>query len=156
MKGLSPLMASVMLIAFTLAVAALIGSWFTSMTKTETATIEKGSVETINCTKGLVVVTGVICRATGDYHDIQIGINNQGQLNLYDFSSVIKINNTFISNNTGGPNSSTQLDAGGQDVLTYGCGDTVCVENVSIESVRVSAGNCPSVWTTWEVGTTCE
>ncbi len=48
-KALSPLMASIILIALTLTVAAFLGSWLTTMTKSQTGSVEKTGEKMINC-----------------------------------------------------------------------------------------------------------
>ncbi|RLJ01379.1 MAG: hypothetical protein DRP11_04480 [Candidatus Aenigmatarchaeota archaeon] len=49
-KGISPLIAAVLLIAFTITVAAVLATWASSFVKTQTQTIEQ-SAEQTECTK---------------------------------------------------------------------------------------------------------
>jgi len=150
-KALSPLMASVMLIAFTMAVAALLGTWFTSMTKTETELIEEGAKKQINCTSALLDIVAVKCNSSGE---LKIAINNIGLNELYGFSIFAKINNTFYENSTGGPSLTSPLDPGGQVILTYYC-SAVCIANATVETIRVSPSNCPQIWVEETPGVTC-
>jgi flagellin-like protein len=52
MKGISPLIASVLLIAFTVAVAGLISSWLMSFTKTTSETVTQQSNIQLSCSYG--------------------------------------------------------------------------------------------------------
>ena len=71
-KAISPLMATIILVALTLAVSALLGSWFTSMTKTETEIIEKGAKKIINCSNALLDIVDVICSNTSQELKISV------------------------------------------------------------------------------------
>ena len=150
-KALSPLMASVMLIAFTMAVAALLGTWFTSMTKTETELIEEGAKKQINCTSALLDIVDVKCNSSGE---LKIAINNIGLNELYGFSVFAKINNTFYQNSTGGPGLTSPLDPGGQTILTYYC-PAVCIANATVETIRIGTSNCPQIWVEETADVTC-
>jgi len=144
-KGISPLIATVLLIAFTLSIAGLLGGWLTSLTKTETETIEAGAKRTINCTGALLDIVSVICSSSSQ--QLRIAINNLGQEELYDFSIFASVNNTFYSNSTGGLNSTSTLRTGEQYILVYGCSNTVyCAANATVMKVRVTPGNCPQAW----------
>lgn len=153
-KAISPLMATIILVAITLAVSALLGSWFTSMTKTETEIIEKGAKQIINCSNALLDIVDVICSNTSQ--ELKISINNIGQLELYSFSVFAKINNTFYTNNTGGPNKTHPLNPGEQAILAYHCSRTTyCAGGASVGKVRVSPMNCPQSWMETDAGVTC-
>lgn len=153
-KALSPLMAVVMLVAFTLAVSALLGTWFTSMTKTETEIIEKGATEQINCTSAILDVVEVICY--NSTQELRVAIHNLGDVELYNFSTLARVNNTFYENSTGGPNSTHPLDPGEQTILTYYCSRTAyCASDATVEWVRVSPSNCPQAWMKKTVSVGC-
>ena len=49
MKGISPLIAAVLLIGFTVAVGGIIGIWLTSLTKTQTSTVEDFGEKQAKC-----------------------------------------------------------------------------------------------------------
>jgi flagellin-like protein len=66
MKGISPLVATVLLIAFTVAVAGVVSMWVTSFTKSTTTIAERQSRERINCTYGSIALSNVnYCSTTG-------------------------------------------------------------------------------------------
>ena len=142
-KGISPLLATVILIALTLSVAALLGSWFTSLTRMQTGIIEEAAEKQVNCTAALLDISDVTCSNASQ--KIQVTITNLGNdIPLYDFSTLVTLNNTFYLNSTGGPNSTNPLNPGEQAVLTYFCDrDDYCIGGVRIAKVRVSPYNCP-------------
>ena len=144
-KGVSPLIATVLLIALTLVIGGLLGSWLTSMSKTQTSTIEKGAEAQINCTSALLDIVDVIC--SNSTQKLQVVITNLGDIELYDFSVLVTIDNTFYQNSTGGPNSTNPLNPGEQAVLTYFCSNTeYCKGEAVVKSVRVTPSNCPQAY----------
>jgi flagellin-like protein len=140
MKGLSPIIATVMLIALSLSVVAILATWFSSLTKSQTENIESGSVKLVNCTTANLDLVGVIC-------------SNLGQIDLYDFSTLAQINNTYYQNSTGGPNSTHPLSPGHQTILIYGC--DLCTTNAKVSVVRVTPGNCPQIYEEKNVEVNC-
>jgi len=152
-KAISPLMATVILLALTLAVGGILGSWFVSMSRTEMSVIEEKMIEQINCTGALEIVL-VTCNITTN--ELKIVLQNiANDINLYDFSTFALINSIPYTNSTGGPNSTHPLGPGRQDILTYGCGDTYCPGNSTVSKVRVSPGNCPKGWLEIDADVAC-
>jgi len=137
-------MATVLLLALTLAVGGILGSWFVSMSRTEMGIVSEKMSEQINCTGSLDIVR-VTCNASSD--QLKVVVHNIAHdVNLYDFSTFALINEVPYTNSTGGPNSSSPLSSGQQTILTYGCTDTYCPTNATVTKVRVSPGNCPKGW----------
>jgi len=153
-KALSPLLAMVMLIALTLSVVGLLGSWFVSMSRSQMEEIEEAGEKQIECTNALLDIVSVIC--SNSTEQLKIAINNIGQIDLYDFSTLVEINNTYYLNSTGGPNSTNVLNPGEQTILVYHCDkDIYCTGGVTVEKVRIAPGNCPQVYVEKNVGVTC-
>ena len=153
-KGISPLVATVLLIAFTLSIAGLLGGWLTSLTKSETDTISKGAAITVNCSSAVLDIVDVIC--SNSSQQLKVAINNLGDVELYDFSIFAAVNGTFYSNSTGGPNSTNTLKTGEQVILVYGCTRTeFCANGASVTKVRVTPGNCPQAWTEHTTAAKC-
>lgn len=153
-KGISPIVATVLLIAFTLAVAGLLGGWLTSLTKTQTDTIEQGTTKAVNCSSAVIDIVNVICANSSQ--QLKVAINNVGQNELWDFSVFAAVNNTFYSNSTGGPNSTNTLKLGEQVILVYGCDkNTYCANNALVNKVRVTPGNCPQAYAEKTVNVRC-
>jgi len=142
-KGISPLLATVILIALTLTVAGLLGSWFTSVTRTQTDIIERTATTQINCSSALLEITDVTCSGGDD--NIKVTISNLGiDISLYNFTTLVSINNTYYLNSTGGPNSTDPLDPGEQAILSYYCDNTTyCVNGISVGKIRVTSHICP-------------
>lgn len=153
MKGLSPLLASVMLIAITFGVVGLVATWFTTMTRTQTEIIESGAIKEVNCTSARLDIVDVVC--SNSTQELKIAINNIGQIELYDFSTLAKVNNTWYENSTGGPNSTHPLNPGRQTILVYGCGKEYCSGGAQVGTVRVSPSHCPQVFIEEDFSVTC-
>jgi len=125
-KGLSPLVAVVLLIALTMATFGLIASWMSSTTKTELGIIEKSAKKHINCTDAMLEINAVSC------------------------------SNSSYENSTGGPNSTNPLNPGQSITLTYFCNNTICKGGATVKSITVSPGICPQVAITKEVNVVCQ
>jgi flagellin-like protein len=66
MKGISPLVASVMLIAFTIAVAGIISIWLTSFAKTTTEEVTERATTEIECVYGGISLHNLkFCKKNG-------------------------------------------------------------------------------------------
>ncbi len=156
MKGVSPLIATVLLIAFTLSIAGLLGGWLSGLTKTQTETLEKSSQETMNCTGSLINIVSVLCGNTtvGGQNSLRIVLANEGNNALYGFSTFAQIGQNQYINSTGGPTSDSPLLPGDHATLEYYCG-SICLDGSQIFKVRVSPSNCPTAWAEKLVSITC-
>ena len=65
MKGISPLIAAVLLIAFTVAIATLIMGWFSSFTRTTTTAVSNSTTQAINCADARVSIRDIYLQSTG-------------------------------------------------------------------------------------------
>jgi flagellin-like protein len=147
MKGVSPLIATVLLIAFTLSIAGLLGGWLSGLTKTQTETLEKSSQETMNCTGSMLSIVNVFCgnSTASEPNTLRIVIANEGNNALYGFSTFAQIGFNQYINSTGGPNSTSPLYPGEHATLEYGCSN-VCTDGSQVTKIRVSPSNCPTSW----------
>ena len=135
MKGISPLLASVLLIAFTLAVAVVIGSWLTSISSQETSIVSDSLNKTVTCSKGVLDIVDIPDNNT-------VIIQNSGQIDLTGSFTLSCGANITTSASTG-------LPTGGMASLTSsGCQD-------SGNKIRVSSHVCPSVYTECTYNTDC-
>jgi flagellin-like protein len=66
-KGISPLIATVLLIAFTVAVAAIVSTWITTFTSESAGTVGEKSEEELYCVYGGVSLTGLRYHSTDGY-----------------------------------------------------------------------------------------
>jgi len=89
MKGISPLMAVVLLVAFTLAVAVVIGGWLTSVSRQETEIAGEALLTQVNCSKAVLSIIDVTCTDT----DLTIAIANLGPIELTNPSFYARLSN---------------------------------------------------------------
>jgi flagellin-like protein len=103
LKGVSPLIATVLILAFTLAVALIVGTWLSFVTKKETEIVESGMKQQINCTKAVLEVVDAKCTD----NDLTIAIANLGPIELTDPHFYARLTNgtsaTWSTNNTISP-----------------------------------------------------
>jgi len=64
MKGISPLIAAVLLIAFTVSVSMIIMGWFSTFTRTTTANISASTTEAIGCNAASINIEHIYLTAT--------------------------------------------------------------------------------------------
>jgi len=79
LKGISPLIASVLLIAFTLVAAAILGGWLTSMTKSSTDTVGSELAKQVNCSKITLDVIDALCH---NNTNVTVSLHNIGSISL--------------------------------------------------------------------------
>lgn len=94
MKGISPLIATVLLIAFTVAVAGIVSLWVTSFAKTATQQTENKSLTQITCAYGAISLSDVnFCGTRGE---VSGRLSNKGQIALNSIRvQVIYANGSF-------------------------------------------------------------
>ncbi|MCK5474850.1 MAG: hypothetical protein KAI53_05580 [Candidatus Aenigmarchaeota archaeon] len=83
-KAVSPLIAVVLLIVFTVAVSTMIMSWMNTYTKDTTAGASSNTDTVIACSKQTVNIptaTGVSTDETGGYLNVTVNVENNGQMN---------------------------------------------------------------------------
>ena len=138
MKGISPLIASVMLIAITVAIAALVMGWFSGLTKSTTTTVSNRTNEAVSCSSAQVTIEDVyITAGTEESGSARVIIKNAGFNGIY-------INSVQLFNRTG-DNFSTGFTPG--DLPSGG------LKTVSLANVSVS--NCPTDFSKVIASTTC-
>ena len=82
MKGISPIVSSVLLIAFTVTVAVIIGSWYRNLAKTSAETVKEQTTESLTCTYGGINLYDVKFSSTTNY--VNGKIKNTGNVVLGD------------------------------------------------------------------------
>ncbi|MEM7826610.1 MAG: archaellin/type IV pilin N-terminal domain-containing protein [Candidatus Aenigmatarchaeota archaeon] len=138
MKGISPLIAAVLLIAFTVSVSLIISGWFTSLTRSTTENISNRSAQSIECSYGGINIrrpcksgeniTGII-ENTGS-----VDLSNIGMEILYSNGSSRNYNYTQLGF------SSNSLLVGNQQYFNVELGASLS----DIILIRVKT-NCPQV-----------
>lgn len=88
-KAISPLIASVLLIAFTMAVAAILTSWVTGFTKAETGFVGGKGETQIKCTYANLDAKKSDVSYNFTTGSLNISVFNSGSEDLYNFSFFI-------------------------------------------------------------------
>lgn len=90
-KGIDPIIATVLLIAFTMAVAAILVSWITGFTKTQTTYVGEKGEKQVKCTYGDIDAgkSDVWYNFTSSPGLVNTTIFNRGDEDLYNFSFLV-------------------------------------------------------------------
>ncbi|MDY6777803.1 MAG: archaellin/type IV pilin N-terminal domain-containing protein, partial [Candidatus Nanohaloarchaea archaeon] len=86
-KGISPLIAAVLLIAFTLAVAAILTAWVTTFTQNTTGTISNRSGQLISCSYAGLSIYDVVYNTNTE--QITVSVANTGTKDLSNVTVVV-------------------------------------------------------------------
>ncbi len=109
-KGISPLIAAVLLIVFTVAVGTLIMNWMTTYTKTTTESAGSGTTSTMNCAKQILDIADI--KTSGNFN-VTVLVQNQGSV-AANMTKVIAYDD---SGNTCTINSTPQTVSAGDIVI---------------------------------------
>ncbi len=132
MKGVSPLLASVLLITLVILTSIIINSFFTSLTQTQ----QEKAISASACSQASMIIEEISC----SNNVLKAVIHNTGDKELKDFSVYAKIGGNLIVNNT---------PFAGSSILNPGESTTVEIYTTStgeIEEVKVYAQNCPGIY----------
>ncbi len=132
-KAISPLIATVVLVSFVIAIAIIVTSSFTTMTKTQVDKATKNS----NCPGAILDIVSAKCNKTTN--EIEIIVTNAGQIEIKNFSLITTIDGNLVVNSTTG--GVTSLMPGNSGVITANLG-----RNGTISKIRVIAKNCPGLY----------
>lgn len=92
MKGISPIVATVLLIVIVLTAAGLIGMWFSSFTKENTETISQNSGREVGCSFGIVQLSNLkYCNSS-----ISGWIRNMGTTTLGNLTAQVIYDNSTM------------------------------------------------------------
>lgn len=148
MKGISSLIATVLLIGFVVAIAGLISMWSTSLTSTQTKEIGNQSAGQTVCVRSLVI-DDVEIPALGNGYYINVtyhNVGNQAISGLYiDIRNSSAINSTSVANL--GPGGIALVSIGGQSNST----NLVRIRGMCASSIVVSDECTPSDFC-WKYG----
>ncbi|MCJ7429388.1 MAG: hypothetical protein MUP66_03270 [Candidatus Nanohaloarchaeota archaeon QJJ-5] len=136
-KGISPLIGAVLLIAFTMAVAAILTAWVTTFTQDTADTVGNESERLVECSyAGLSIYDAVL---SGE--DVTISVANTGTVPVGDVTVI-----TFLDNGSVIDSEITGLDTGDvQEITMSGGGIGSSDSNVDIDRVRITSEDCPEV-----------
>jgi len=147
MKGISPLVATVLLIAFTVAVAGLLSNWLTGFASQSAQQVSSSSSVTLSCTYGGVSLGNLKYNST--QNNMTGYIENTGTVSIGNLSlQIIYTNKTIVTYNLcsigsiGSNCTAKNISLSPRDVITF----SVPSQN-NYETLRV-ATNCSSVYDT--------
>ena len=130
-KGISPLIAAVLLIAFTMAVAGILTAWVTTFTQDTADQVGEDAEQTVSCSFGGLS----IYEAVHD-EDLTVSVANTGTV---DFGEV----NVAAFLEDGSTEQSTI------DGISSGSVESISIEDVEsedeVDSVRATSTECPDV-----------
>ena len=93
-KGISPLIAVVLLIAFVIAVGSILSGWFVSFTKERVAQAKEKGEEDITCSYANLYISGADWNNT--LGKLSLTVENTGSEDLSDFRMVVIYNNNTV------------------------------------------------------------
>ncbi len=139
MKGISPLIAAVLLIAFTVAIATLIMGWFSTLTRSTTTTVSNKTTEAVACSNAQISIEDVYITAgslaTGSARVI---VKNTG-------FTMLAINSAQLYNTTG-----HNFSTGFSSVSSFSAGS---IQTISLTNVSVPT--CPTTFSKAIVTSNC-
>ncbi|MBI3412608.1 MAG: hypothetical protein HY051_00820 [Candidatus Aenigmarchaeota archaeon] len=129
-KGLSPLIATVLLVAFSMAVGIILSSWVLDYSRTQTQTLnEKGSKQ-VGCSSAWLAFETPVYNSTLKRFSTEV--INQGNVPLGDFKMVVLFNNGSSAEYIIAPAN-----------LSLGPGVPVSVSNTSIDTNAITRVRIP-------------
>ena len=123
MKGISPLVATVLLIAFTVGVGGIISVWITGFTQTSSKIVSNEGEKQITCSNGAIDISNLkYCSAIGNMSGL---IKNNGRITVGNITlQTIHGNGSSVSHalndtGTGGGNSGNYLALKAGQVFSF-------------------------------------
>lgn len=137
-KGISTLIAAVLLIAVTLLISLIVSTSFTTLAKTQTATVQTRTTEAVNCTSSDMAIEGVFIDVS-TRNISRVLVRNSGQITENIISAQI-INKT---GGTGTVLTTLPLGVSRGDVVSvvFNISGTTSVVTGNTTLVNVSCGN---------------
>lgn len=148
MKGISAIIATVLLVAFVVAIAGIVSVWSTTLTNTQTKTITNQSKGQAVCNPS-IIIDQVYVPSSGSSNFINVTYHNAGTQSI---SAVhVEIRNSSAINTTDAPNLSAgetaYISIGGQSNTT----NFIRVRGLCASSIVVSDECYPSDFC-WKTG----
>ncbi len=140
-KGISPLIAAVLLIAFTMAVAAILTAFVTTYTQETTSEVGNQSSELVQCAQANIDILGV--NDSSGANPLNVTYQNIGRIDLSDGFVVTAFDSSdsFI----GSASNTDSLNQGsvGSDVVSF---------SGTADQIRVRSIQCPEATAIHNVG----
>lgn len=139
MKGISPLIAAVLLIAFTVAIATLVAGWFSTLTRTTTSTVTNTTRLAVDCSQASINIREVFVKASSGSAIVRALVENNGYMDDMNITSAFAYNNTGHAT-AGAGIPITDFDRG---------------ENIVINFTSMTIATCPTNFDRVVVTTDC-
>jgi len=145
MKGLSPLIATVLLIAITLTIVSIMMGWVTDLVTGQTGTVGNKTSEAVECTGAVITIDDVYIDFSTNKS--RVHVRNSGQVNLEITSaSLTNQRGEKASNLTAFP--ITGFDKGGIEEIVFNITNVITVcGNFSKAIVTTNCGNAKDDFT---------
>ncbi len=148
MKGISPLLAAVLLIAITVALATLIMGWMSTITRTSQVKVENKTIQAIDCSAGGISIKEVYITAGATTASANVVVSNTGQTDDLQITTAQLLNITG-SNFTATNVPITDFDKGDIETLTFsGMGIASCPSDFSKVIVTTNCGGVSDTFDT--------
>ncbi len=118
MKGVSPLLAAVLLIAATVAIATLVMGWMSTITRASQVTVSNRTTEAVNCASAAIVIDDVYVATAA--RNVTVIVRNSGQANNMQLTFAPLYNSTGNSVNPSESLPIAGFNKGAIQTLTYG------------------------------------
>ncbi len=136
MKGISPLIAAVLLIAFTVSIATIILGWFSSFTKGTTANISSQTQTAIGCSAADITIDHIYCSGT----TCRVLVSNTGSKDLTSVNAMIVTTDGTACSTT----SSNNLTKGSTKSIEVNVTDCGTINSTTFSRAIVTT-ECPGV-----------
>lgn len=136
-KGLSPLIATVLLIAFVIAAAGILSNFIIPFTQETTAETTQRASEEIKCSRANIIVKEA--KWNGTETKLSLTIENNGWETLENFKASVLRTNKTVNEVLLAP-LTAKITPGGTDILTNSTHVGSCRD---IDKVLVRSGTCP-------------
>jgi flagellin-like protein len=110
-KAISPMVATVLLIGFTIAVGAILSVWFTTFTRTQTAAVQSGAT----CVSNMLYLRAL----SNTTNSVDLLLSNNGADTVTVNSVIVTCSGNLISNGTLNPSSPTISPGSSQRITAY-------------------------------------
>ncbi len=135
MRGVSPLVATVLLLAFVVSLAMIVGGWFSSYVRGVTGEVEETSEEAIGCSGASVAIERIYIDTSKNTS--QILVKNMGTIKLTVKGAIASTAGIVCTNNTG-----INLTKGGMGVLKLS--DCKGLNETTFDYATITT-NCPGI-----------
>jgi len=150
MKGISPLIAAVLLIAFTVAVGGIISLWLTSFSRTTTSAVQSSTEKQVKCASTVLEITSV---STSDNKVVVTNLGPQnvtltsivlsdGSVSNFQTSVELAAGSSYSINTTDSSVISPTIDFSAKSGLTWVKVKGLCLGEVPIEGTCNSDESC--------------